>query len=299
MAESLLQAARTRVLVADGGIGTELQLAGLTPGGCAEAWNVDRPDAVRAVHAAYANAGAQVLLTNTFGGNACALERHGLQARARELNLAAPALVRDVAGPGRWVMGDVGPFGGFLEPLGEYRAETVEAAFREQIAALLEGGADGVWIETMTSLEELALSIRAARAAGAPVIIASLAFDGTAQGPRTMMGVSPEAAAAVARAEGAHALSANCGTSVSIEGYADIMRRFHSVWPDAILLCRPNAGTPHIEHGRVHYPLDPQGLAAGAALLVEAGARVIGGCCGTTPAHIAALAAVLSPSPSH
>jgi 5-methyltetrahydrofolate--homocysteine methyltransferase len=149
-----------------------------------------------------------------------------------------------------------------------------------------------VLVETMTALDELALAVTAARDAGAPFVIASLAFDATRVGPRTMMGVSPEAAAAAALELGVDALGANCG-ALELEGYADVLRRFRSVAPGLPLLCRPNAGTPRLEHGTVTYHLTPERMAQDAALLVDAGAAIIGGCCGTTPAHIAALRTTL------
>jgi 5-methyltetrahydrofolate--homocysteine methyltransferase len=291
---SLIDAARERTILADGAIGTELQGRGLEPGACAECWNVDRPDAVAAVHQAYAEVGAEALLTNTFGGSRIALERHGAGERARALNRAGAALVRSLAGAGRWVLGDMGPMGGFLEPLGEHRREAVEAGFREQAEALLEGGADGILVETMTALDELRLAVRAARAAGAPFVLASLAFDATRVGPRTMMGVSPEAAAAAALDEGADALGANCGTGLDLAGYADILRRYQASAPGTVLLCRPNAGTPRLQGEAVVYDLSPGELARDVGLLTEAGAAIVGGCCGTTPAHIAALRAALT-----
>jgi 5-methyltetrahydrofolate--homocysteine methyltransferase len=291
-ARSLIDVARQRVVLADGGIGTQLQHAGLEPGGCGECWNEDRPGVVAALHRAYGDAGAEVLLTNTFGGTRIALDRHGAGARVRQLNRAAATLARTAAGAGRWVLGDIGPFGGMLEPLGEFRAADVRSAFREQAEALLEGGVDGVLVETMTALDELVLAVTAARDAGAPFVIASLAFDVTRVGPRTMMGVSPEAAAAAALDLGVDALGANCG-ALEVEGYADVLRRFRSVAPGLPLLCRPNAGTPRLEHGMVTYHLTPERMAQDAALLVDAGAAIIGGCCGTTPAHIAALRTAL------
>ncbi|NIP77924.1 MAG: homocysteine methyltransferase [Gemmatimonadetes bacterium] len=289
---SLMEVARGRVVLTDGGIGTELQRAGLEPGGCGECWNADRPDRVSAIHRAYAEAGAEALLTNTFGGSRIALDRHGAGDRARELNRAAAALARGAAGDG-WVLGDIGPFGGFLEPLGEHPADVVESAFREQAEALLEGGADGLLVETMTALDELALAVRAGKAAGAPFVIASVAFDATKVGPRTMMGVAPEAAAAAALDAGADALGANCGTGLGMAGYADVLRRYRDVAPDTVLLCRPNAGTPRVEGQAVVYDLTPERMATEVGLLADAGATVIGGCCGTTPAHIAAMQPVL------
>jgi 5-methyltetrahydrofolate--homocysteine methyltransferase len=291
---SLPEVARERVVLLDGGIGTQLQLAGLPAGVCGELWNVERPDVVRGVHRAYADAGAEALLTNTFGGSPLALARHGQGQRAGELNRAAASLARDVAGEARWVLGDVGPFGGFLAPLGDASAEEVEAGFHAQVEALLEGGADGVLVETMTALDELTLAVRAARAAGAPFVIASVAFDATRVGPRTMMGVAPHNAAGTALELGVDALGANCGTGLDMTGYAEILQQLAAAAAGLPLLCRPNAGMPRLAGGRVLYDLAPERMADDVAVLVDAGARMIGGCCGTTPAHIAALRVALA-----
>lgn len=294
MPRPLLEVARTRVVLGDGGIGTELQAAGLAAGACGEAWNLTHPDRVRQIHQSYRDAGAEVLLTNSFGGSRQALDRHGCGAQTREINHAAAALAREVVGSDGWVLGDIGPFGGFLQPLGEQEPEPLERAFREQAEALLEGGADGILIETMSALDELTVAVRGARAAGAPFIIASLAFDATNVGARTMMGVSPEAAADEAVELGVDALGVNCGAGLGIDGYADILRRYRRVAPRSVLLCRPNAGTPRLVQDDVVYDLTPADLAARVDLLTDAGATLIGGCCGTKPAHIAALRAALN-----
>lgn len=288
MRRSLIDVARERTVLTDGGIGTELQLRGLPPGACGEAWNEDQPNAVRDIHVAYGAAGAEALLTNTFGGSRIALARHGQAARAGALNRAGAALAREVAGD-RWVIGDVGPTGEFLAPLGTLDPADADAAFLEQTEALLEGGADGILVETMTALDELACAVKAAQRAGAPFVLASLAFDGTPVGPRTMMGVTPEQAAAAALELGVDALGANCGANLDIAGYADVLARFRRTAPDMVLLCRPNAGTPRLEQGAIVYPLDARRLAHECPLLTGAGARLLGGCCGTTPAHIAAM----------
>jgi 5-methyltetrahydrofolate--homocysteine methyltransferase len=301
----LLAAAQRRVVVADGAAGTEFQKLGLEPGGCAEAWNTAHPERVLALHRRYVEAGAEILVTNSFNGSRLALARHGLEARTVELNRAAAALARRAAGAGAWVLGEIGPFGGFLAPLGEAAPETVRAAFLEQAGALLAGGADGIVIHTMYALEEVELAVAAARAAGAEVVIASMAFDGTPRGARTMMGTSPEQAAAALLRAGADGFGANCGREMEPAALVDVVRAYRAAAPAAVVQIRPNAGSPEVsEAGDVSglgeagatYGLEPGAFGAVLATLAAAGATILGGCCGTTPEHIGALRARLAPA---
>jgi 5-methyltetrahydrofolate--homocysteine methyltransferase len=327
---SLLAAARSRPVLADGAMGTQLQEAGLEGGGCGELWNVEQPDRVAAIHRAYLDAGADVLLTNTFGGSRLALARHGLADRTVELNRAgaelavraaspgtgagagvggaagSPASARGAAesGPGperrAWVLGDMGPTGALLAPLGEADPAAVEAAFQEQAAALLAGGVDGILVETMTALDELRCAVRGAKRAGAGLVVASVAFDATKVGFRTMMGETPEQAVAAMQQEETDVVGANCGSGLDMGAYAELARQYRALAPDAIVWIKANAGTPRLEPApasgsshRVLYDGAPEAMAAGAAALVEAGASIVGGCCGTTPAHIRAFARAL------
>ena len=175
---SLLRALSERPLLSDGAMGTQLQQAGLEPGGCGEAWNLDHPDRILGIQRAYVEAGSDLLTTNTFGGSRVMLERHGEGERTVEINRAGAEIARRAFGdrPG-FVLGDIGPFGGLLEPYGDITADSVASAFGEQADALVSGGADAIIIETQTSLEELELGLAAARAAGAGCIIGSVAFD--------------------------------------------------------------------------------------------------------------------------
>jgi len=300
MSTSPLQSLRSRVLLADGAIGTELQHLGLEPGACAELWNVERPRDVSGVHRAYVAAGAQLITTNTFRANRLALEHYGLGARVREFNLTAVALASEAAGTAAWVMGSVGPFGGFLEPLGEATAPEVFAVFAEQCRALVEGGVAAIIVETMTATEELVLAVRAAREAGAPLVFAGFAFD-ELRGDRikggyaTMMGVSPRAATDAALRAGADVIGCNCGSHLSIESMAEIVGQMRSVC-DVPLIAQPNAGQPEWDGTEITYQQGAEEMAAGVPLLIAAGANIVGGCCGTTPEHIRCFARILSTS---
>ncbi len=285
----------SRVIVCDGAMGTELQRAGLAIGECGERWALDHADRLQAIHAAYIAAGSQAIITNTFGANRWVLGRYGLDAQVEAVNRAAAAIARHAAGDAVAVLGDIGPFGGFLKPLGEVDAGELELEFSRQARALLEGGADGIVIETMSAIEEVTAAIRGARAAGAPFVIASLAFDRLPNGAiRTMMGVSPEQAARTAASEGVDAVGANCGTRMTAPDFAEIVAAFKSVAGLPIVI-QANAGSPELVDGRAVYRLTPEAFADGMADVVAAGARLVGGCCGTTPAHIAALAARVQP----
>jgi 5-methyltetrahydrofolate--homocysteine methyltransferase len=294
--QRLLDAARAAPLLADGGMGTQLQRAGLEPGGCGDLWNLEHPDRVLEIQRRYVAAGAQVLLTNTFGSNRYVLERYDAADRVVSGNVAGAAVARQAAGADVWVLGDIGPFGGFVEPLGDHTADDVYGAFAEQARALLEGRVDGIIIETMTALDEIALAIRAARDMGAPFVIACMSFDATRAGLRTMMGTTPEQAAEAMLAAGADALGANCGTSLTIADFAEIARRYRAVAPDAVIMVEPNAGQPELIGDDVVYSAGPAEMAATIGVLVDAGVDIIGGCCGTTPDHISAFAHALGRS---
>jgi 5-methyltetrahydrofolate--homocysteine methyltransferase len=284
----LVAALDERVLLGDGAMGTQLQQAGLPPGGCGEAWNLDHPERVLAIQRAYVQAGSDCLLTNTFGASRIMLERHGEQERVGAINRAGAELARQAfdGRPG-FVLGDIGPFGGLMEPYGEIECRRVEAAFLEQAQALVEGGADAIIVETQTALEELAIAVRAAREAGARVVIGSLAFDKMLDEDqvRTMMGVSPEAAAAQMAEWGVDLLGLNCGTGVDMTMAADVVRRYRAV-SGLPVMAQPNAGQPLLEDFKVVYKETPEQMAAGLPALLSAGARIVGGCCGSTPGHI-------------
>jgi 5-methyltetrahydrofolate--homocysteine methyltransferase len=284
----LLDAIQARVLLGDGAMGTQLQQAGLESGGCGEAWNLDHPGRVLAIQRAYAEAGADCVLSNTFGASRIMLERHGEGARVAAINEAGARIAREAFGArDGFVLGDVGPFGGLMEPYGEVAPSRVEQAFREQAQALVRGGVDAIIIETQTALEELEIAIAAAKEAGAPAVIGSLAYDKMADEDevRTMMGVSPEMAAEFMAARGVDVLALNCGTGVDMAMAADVVRRYRSV-SGLPVMAQPNAGQPVLEDFKVVYRETPEQMARDLPALLAAGVNIVGGCCGSTPAHI-------------
>lgn len=283
-----LDALESQVLLGDGAMGTQLQFAGLEPGGCGEAWNVDAPDRVQAIQTGYVRAGSDCLITNTFGGCRIMLERHGRAGEVAAINEAGARIARQAfEGRPGFVLGDIGPFGGLLEPHGEVPARRAHEAFLEQALALVKGGVDAIIIETQTSLEELGLAIDAALEAGAPCVIGSMAFDVLFDGSdvKTMMGTSPEEAAAFMEERGAHVAALNCGTGIDIRWAARAVARYRAAC-SLPTMAQPNAGQPSLENMKVVYRETPEQLAARLPELLQAGANVVGACCGSTPAHI-------------
>jgi 5-methyltetrahydrofolate--homocysteine methyltransferase len=271
-------------------MGTQLQYAGLEPGGCGEAWNIKHPDRLLAIQKGYVEAGSDCLLTNTFGGCRIMLERHDRAADVAAINKAGAALARHAFGgrPG-FVIGDIGPFGGLMEPYGDFTETQVREAFTEQATALVDAGADAIIIETQTSLEELAIGLEAAREAGAPCIIGSFAYDVTLDGTtfRTMMGIDPERAAGFMEENGAHVIALNCGTRMDMDRAREAVARYRAVSALPVM-AQPNAGQPKLVNMKVVYDETPEQMVAGVVPLIEAGARIIGACCGSTPDHLRA-----------
>lgn len=290
MADDLRAALATgRVLLLDGAMGTELQRAGLAAGECGERWNTSHPERIRAIHASYRDAGCAILSTNTFGANAFRLRGHGLAGQVGALCRAGAELAREASGTAGWVLGDLGPFGGLLAPLGEATPDAVSAAFHEQTQALLDAGVDGILIETMQAIEEMQLAVAAARAAGADLVAASFAFDRKRNGRlHTAMGVTPEAAVAAMLAAGVDVVGCNCGTDLGRDDVVSIVRSFRAASALPILV-QPNAGQPESTPSGVRYDMTPARFGSGMVAAQAAGANLLGGCCGTTPAHLAAL----------
>ena len=272
-------------------MGTQLFARGLASGSCGMLWNVARPGDVGGIHLAYRDAGCDLITTNSFGGNRFALELHGLTARAAELNRAAAQVARAAAGDAGWVLGDVGPCGDFLEPVGDVTTDELREAFGLQIAALLDGGADAILVETMSDPAEAVVGVEAAKACNPAVpVIVTYAFQQTAPGEfRTMMGTRVEDAVRHAAAAGADIVGANCGTALSLDDYVALAKQLVAAAGTAAVIVQPNAGSPCIEDGRTVYRATPDEMAATAIRLLDAGVRVIGGCCGTTPVHLATM----------
>lgn len=278
-------------VLADGAMGTLLMEAGLTQGDPPEEWNVIHPDRIRAIHQNYVDAGAQIVLSNTFGGNPYRLALHNLQDRLEELNAAGAALVREVADNAPHLVvaaGDIGPSGELLAPLGVRTFEELRDGFAQQAAALAKGGVDVLWIETMSSLDEVRAAVEGAKMATDLPLVITMTFDTRGF---TMMGVSPVQALEALRKFEPLGLGGNCGNGVGeIEGVIEAM---HTADGDATLVAKSNAGIPQVIGADIIYDGTPEVMAEYAVRVRELGARIIGGCCGTTPEHIRAMAAAL------
>ena len=290
MKQLLLDALKQRPLVGDGAMGTQLMLAGLEQGACGEEWNLTHPDLVLGIQRRYAEAGSDCILTNTFGGSRITLNRHSAGDKVAAINRAAVGIARQAfaGGPG-FVIGDIGPFGGLLEPYGEFAEADVRAAFDEQALALVDACVDAIIIETQTSLEELLLGIEAAKKAGAACVIGSMAYDVTLDGAnfRTMMGVTPEKAARFMEDHGADIVALNCGTGMDMERARQAVVRYKRVTGLPVMV-QPNAGRPKLVDMKVTYDETPEQMMTGVAPLLAAGASIVGACCGSTPEHIKA-----------
>jgi 5-methyltetrahydrofolate--homocysteine methyltransferase len=296
MKKPLHEAVLDRTLVCDGAMGTQLMLAGLEQGGCGEYWNISHPERVLEIQRRYADAGAGCIITNTFGGNRVVLHRHGHAGDLRALNQAAVRIAREAFG-GRdgYVLGDLGPLGAMLEPYGDMPQSEAMEAYQEQAAALVEAGADAIIIETQTSLEEIGIAIDAAKAAGARSIIASLAYDLSQDKTFyvTMMGVMPDRAAAFVEERGANIIALNCGTGMDMPGAAKVARIYRESCRLPVMI-QPNAGLPVLENMRAVYKQTPAEMASGVPAALEAGANIIGSCCGSTPEHTRAIRDVVN-----
>jgi 5-methyltetrahydrofolate--homocysteine methyltransferase len=277
-------------LLADGATGTTFFAMGLQSGDAPELWNVDYPERVAKHYQAFIDAGSDLILTNSFGGTRYRLKLHKAEQRVAELNIAAAAILREVvASSGREVIvaGSIGPTGEILAPLGDLQAEDAVAAFAEQALALEQGGADVIWIETMSSQEEVEYAVEGARQTGLPIVF-TMSFDTNG---RTMMGVGAADMMALHQRLGVHACGTNCGIGAS-EVVAAILN-MRSSKPDGsddpILVAKANCGIPEFIDGEIHYNGTPEIMARYATMARDAGARIVGGCCGTSPEHVAAM----------
>ena len=277
-------------VMADGAMGTMLMANGLEFGDPPEVWNLEHPEIIRRVQRAYADAGAQILLTNTFGGNRLRLELHGREDRVDQLNRTAAVLSRVEASAADHpviVAGDIGPSGQIMAAIGgTLTPEIAREVFAEQARALAAGGVDVFWIETMSDLSEVLAAIHGARdAAPDKPIIATMSFDTRG---RTMMGVTPEQAAAALLDAGATAIGGNCGNGP--EELVPVIEKMRAAFPDALLVAKGNVGQPTLVGLTAQYETTPETMAEFARLFREVGANVIGACCGSTPPHLRAMA---------
>jgi 5-methyltetrahydrofolate--homocysteine methyltransferase len=273
-------------------MGTMLQNAGLDDGGAPELWNVEKADVIERILTEYADAGAQLLTTNTFGGSRPRLQMHGLEDRVIELNRAAAQIARGVADAhdGVFVLGDIGPSGELLEPMGTLTPESAQELFAEQMRGLVEGGVDGFLIETMSDLAEVRAAIAAAHDVAPDLpVVATLSFDTNLH---TMMGVSPAQAVVELSAMGADMVGANCGRG--FEEMRTIVERMVPARPEGVLLMiQSNAGLPELVGADFVYNGTPEGMAELASDLKAMGVNVVGSCCGSTPEHTAAIRTVM------
>ncbi|MCX6997888.1 MAG: homocysteine S-methyltransferase family protein [Kiritimatiellaeota bacterium] len=276
-----------RILVSDGAWGTMLQQQGLPPGACPELWCLTHRAEVLDIARSYIAAGADLIESNSFGGTAYKLRHFGLAQPVVEINTAAAAISRAAAGADRWVIAALGPTGQ-MTAMGDVTEEDFYHAFREQAVALAAGGADALCIETMSALDEAAAAVRAARDHTPCEVLCTFTFARNRQGGyRTMMGVAAAEAARAALAAGAHVIGANCGNG--LERMLEVVKEMRAAAPGAPILVQANAGLPKNVNGVDVFSETPADMAACVPALVAAGAQIIGGCCGTTPAHIAAI----------
>jgi 5-methyltetrahydrofolate--homocysteine methyltransferase len=277
-----------QILVSDGAWGTFLQKMGLPPGECPETWCLTHREQVLTIARSYIDAGADMIESNSFGANRFKLEHFNLQSKVLEINRSAASISREAAGPDRHVIASVGPTGKMLL-MGEVTEQQLYDAFAEQALGLEQGGADAVCIETFTAIDEAELAVRAAREKTSLEVICTFTFDRTAQGEyRTMMGVSPAAMAQAMIQAGAHIIGTNCGNGM--KAMAEIVKELRAAAPSAPILVHANAGAPVIRSNITVFPEGPAEMVENARSVIKAGAQIIGGCCGTTPDHIRALA---------
>jgi len=275
------------VRVTDGAWGTELQARGLPAGACPETWNIENPGAVEAVARGYVEAGSDVILTNTFGGNRFVLERHGAGGRVAELCEAGARISRKAAGDLVKVFASVGP-SGLIVMTGDVPQEHISQAFAEAAAALAHGGAHAIVLESFNELEELVIALKAVKKATNLPVVASMTFSAGPDKTRTMMGNAPGDLARAAGECGADAVGANCG--VGPESYVRVAELLQAA-TDLPVWIKPNAGLPVVKDGRTVFAMGPEEFASFVPKLIDAGADFIGGCCGTTPEHVRAVLA--------
>ncbi len=276
-----------RILFSDGAWGTLLQQKGLQPGECPELWCVDHPHAVQSIAQSYRDAGSDMVETDSFGGSSFKLQHYGLADRCSEINIAAAENSKVATGDNGWVIASIGPTGKMLA-MGDVTEEELYESFREQAVALEQGGADAVCIETMSDIEEAVQAIQATKEHTKLEIICTFTFERTKQGDyKTMMGVDPTTMTEEIVAAGADIIGTNCGNGIA--RMIEIVQEMRSAHANIPILVHANAGLPQTIDGVDVFPETPADMAAQVQALIDAGANIIGGCCGTTPAHIQAM----------
>jgi len=290
---SLRERMNEGLFLLDGAMGTELIARGVEVGKGNDYLNIESPDTVFDIHRAYLEAGSDAVLTNTFGANKYVLSWHKLGREALKINTAGAEIARRAAGEQKYVLGDIGPSGDFLQPLGNLKLGELKDAFAKQAKGLLAGGVDGFIIETMTALDEMTIAIEAVKSVCKLPVFASLAFDSAGGDYRTMMGVDVEGAVAHIVSLGVDAVGFNCGT-LSLDEYVELAGKFVSavkaLQQDTPIYAEPNAGKPELVEDKVVYNVSPEDFAEAAEKIHSAGVNIIGGCCGTSPVHIEATA---------
>jgi 5-methyltetrahydrofolate--homocysteine methyltransferase len=283
--------AQGEILISDGAMGTFLHARGLGAGECPESWCISHPEVVKGIAEAYIAAGSDIVETNSFGGSSLRLEAYHLAGKVREINIAAAALAREAMGSKGYVAASVGPTAQFVKQEGgKATPDQFYESFKEQMMALAEGGADALCIETISSLHEAIQAIRAAKENTSLPVLCTFTFDAKPRGFFTMMGVTPERAASEAVAAGADVVGANCGNGIA--NMIEIVKKMRAAVPGVPILVHANAGMPVVENGKTLFKETPEYMASRVEELIQAGANIIGGCCGTTPEHIAAMAKV-------
>ena len=285
--QRISEVVKSKILVSDGAWGTFLHKKGLLPGECPEKWCLDRPNDILDIAKSYIEAGSDMIETNSFGGTSFKLEHYGLSEEVSEINKAAAKISSQAAGENKWVIASIGPTGK-MTVMGDVTEEDFYNAFKIQSIALEKGGADAICIETMSALDEAVMAIKAAKENTSLEVIATFTFESDAEGGyKTMMGVSPAEAAEAAINAGADIIGTNCGNG--FKQMIDIVKEMRTVNKDIPVLVHANAGLPRTVDGIDIFPETPEMMAELVPDIVKAGANIIGGCCGTTPAHIKAI----------